>query len=336
MNARLIIAVPLVVLALVSCDQVKKLGGKASSAVKEQIASKTGVGETGAGGSTAVDAELQKLVDQTVEGAVFRKDLPFPTRLDVKTTRREQMSGRFYQSSAIGNKSEIVKGTRIAITHLEHAAGQVRYTLEQSSFSIPTPENPEGATKAAGDTLGQVASPAKPVTYRKSGKTWRSEDRDGFRAAVLSKQLTPVFDLLLIENALAPRTLWFAKRRLKIGDQVIVSGDSLPMLLAGDAKGSITAKLESFEPVEGHPCGVFSVTGDFSRKNFPDFEGNVTDEDITIQSGKIWLSLVYPVILKEELDTIQTFKSGGQGGLVARGQGTVKVSVTRAWKRIGS
>jgi hypothetical protein len=86
--------------------------------------------------------------------------------------------------------------------------------------------------------------------------------------------------------------------------------------------------------VKGHPCGVFSVTGDFSRKQFPDFDGNFTDEDVTIQSGKIWLSLIYPIILKEELDTIQSFKSGGQGGLVGRGQGTVKVSVEREWKAL--
>ncbi len=58
---------------------------------------------------------------------------------------------------------------------------------------------------------------------------------------------------------------------------------------------------------------MFSVTGDYSRKQFPDFEGNLTDEDVTIPSGKIWFSLLYPMILKEELATIQTFKSGGQG-----------------------
>jgi hypothetical protein len=79
---------------------------------------------------------------------------------------------------------------------------------------------------------------------------------------------------------------------------------------------------------------VFSVTGDYSRKQFPDFEGNLTDQDVTIPSGKIWFSLLYPMILKEELATIQTSKSGTQGGSLKRGQGSVGISVTRAWKRL--
>ena len=85
-----------------------------------------------------------------------------------------------------------------------------------------------------------------------------------------------------------------------VGDQLAVSGDSLPMLVAGKGKGSLNLKLESFEAVAGHPCGVFSVSGTYSRKKFPDFEGNLTDEDVTIQSGKIWLSLIHPIVLKEE------------------------------------
>jgi len=328
MNTR-IIASTLFALAFVSCDKAKDLASKASSAVKQEIAAKTGEG-----GSSKVDAELQQLVDQNPDGAVFRKDLPFPRRLEVRTTRSREISGRFYQASAIEKRTDTVKGTQITIAKLERADDEVRYTLEQSSFSVPTPDKPDATKQAIADPLEQVAPSTRPVTFRKTGKVWKSDDRDGFRAAVLSKELTPVFDELLIESALAPRTLWFAKRRMRVGDQLVVTGDSLPMLLAGRAKGSFALKLESFEPVEGHPCGVFSVTGDFSRKQFPDFEGDLTDEDVTIQSGKIWLSLVYPVILREELDTVQTFKSGGQGGLVGRGQGTVKLSVKRDWKAL--
>lgn len=328
MNARLI-AILISVLATVACDKVKTLVGKATEAMKDQISSKSVTQE-----AVTVDPELQKMVDQTAEGAIFRKDLPFPARLEVRTTRRHEMSGRFSQTSAIEQRSEAVKGTQLTITKLERAGNQVRYTLEQSSFSLPTPDNPEAAKKTSGGALEQVAPAARPITFSHTGKAWRSDDSDGFRAAVLSKQLSPVFDQLLVENALAARPLWFAKRRFQIGDQLVVTAETLPMLLAGTAKGSFALKLESFEPVAGHPCGVFSVTGDFSRKQFPDFEGNVIDEEVTIQSGKLWLSLVYPVILKEELDTIQSYKSGGRGGLVARGQGAVKISATRAWKRL--
>ncbi len=46
--------------------------------------------------------------------------------------------------------------------------------------------------------------------------------------------------------------------------------------------------------VDGHPCAAFSVTGDYSRNQFPDFEGVFTDEEVTIESGKLWLSLIHP------------------------------------------
>lgn len=324
-----IIAIPLLALACVSCDKAKNLASKASAALNRQAA-----GKSGDGANTKVDAELQKLVDQNADGAVFRKDLPFPRRLEVRTTRRNEMSGRFFHASAIEKRSEVLKGTQLDISKLERSGDQIRYTLVQSGFSLPTPDDPKAAKKSSGAPLEQVAPSSRPVTFRKTGGVWKSDERDGFHAVVLSRQLAPVLDQLLLENALEPRPLWFAKRRFKVGDQLTVTGKSLPMLLVGDAKGSLSLKLESFEGVEGHPCGVFSVAGDFSRKQFPDFEGNLTDEEVTIQSGKIWLSLIYPIILREELDTIQTLKSGDQGNLVARGQGTIKVSVTRAWKTL--
>ena len=320
--------IPLAALAFTSCDKAKNLANKASSAVREKITDKAADAD-----SAKVDDPLRKLVDQTPEGAVFRKDLPFPTRLEVLTTRRNKMSGRFYQSSAIEKRSDVVNGTQLQVSKLERAGDQVRHATEQSSFSIPSADDPDVA-QSTDSPLGETSPSAKPVTFRKTGKTWKADERDGFHAAVLSKQLAPVFDQLLIESALAPRQLWFAKRRIKVGEKLVVAGDSLPMLIAGNAKGTLNLTLESFKAVKGHPCGVFTVTGDFSRKQFPDFDGNFTDEDVTIQSGKIWLSLIYPIILKEELDTIQSFKSGGQGGLVGRGQGTVNVSVEREWKAL--
>ena len=325
MNLRLL-AIPLLALAPVSCEKVKSLAAKATSAVK-------------AGGKSReagpVDAKLQALVDQTAEGAVFRMDLPFPVRLEVRTTNRHEISGRTYQSSAIEKRTDGVKGTQLAISKLESDGNKVRYTLEKSSFIIPTPDPPDGGKKKKSEeSVEQVAPSVPPVTFHRSGKSWQAENRSDFRAAVLSKQLAPVFDQLLVENALAPRPMWFGKRRFKAGDQLVVTGDTLPMLLAGAPKGTLTLKLESFDAVEGHPCGVFSITGDYSRKQVPDFEGRIIDEEVTIQAGKIWCSLLYPIILRRELETIQTTRSGGQGGLVERGQGSIKVTETRVWKSL--
>lgn len=321
-----------IALALVSCDKAKNLAEKASTAVKKQIASKTGGGD-----ASEVDPAFQKLVDQTAEGVIFRKDLPFPARLEVRTTRRQEWSGRFSLASAIEQRAETLKGIRTTISKLERAGNQVRHTLEKTDFSIPSPDDPEGAKKTLADPLSAIAPSSQAHTFLKSGTTWQADASGGFRSATLAEELSPVFDELLIDHALAPRPLWFAaKKRFKPGDQLVVAGDSLPMLLAGKVSGTLTLKLESIESVDGHPCGVFSVSGDFRRKQFPDFEGVFTDEDVTIQSGRLWLSLIHPVILREELDTIQTIKSGSRGGQTTRGQGAIKVSVTRQWKPLDS
>lgn len=323
------LTIPLCVLALVSCDKAQKLADKATSTVKEQVAARTGGRE-----SAVVDEALQKLVDQTPEGVVFRKDLPFPIRLEIATTRSREIDGRLYQTSAIEKRVDTLKGTQLTVFKLERSGDHVRYTRQQSDFTLPVAAGSDEEAKKIANPLEQVAPVTKPVTFTKTGKKWATAESNGFHAAVLSKVLTPVLDELLVDSALAPRPLWFSKHRFKIGDELDVTKDMLPMLLAGQGKGSFHLKLEAIEAVGGHPCGVFSITGDFSRKQFPDFEGNLTDEDVSIQSGKLWLSLLYPIILREEYDSIQTFKSGGNGGLAGRGQGSVKHSVKRAWKSL--
>jgi hypothetical protein len=104
------------------------------------------------------------------------------------------------------------------------------------------------------------------------------------------------------------------------------------MIVTGNAKGQLKLTLESFDAVSGHPCGVFSVTGDFARRQFPHFDGSVSNEEVTVESGKLWLSLLHPLILREETDVILTSSSGGQGGLSSSGRSSAKVSVVREWK----
>lgn len=313
--------------ALSACEKAKTIAQQASKAVEEKVAAK--VGSTS---SSEADPELMKLVDQTAEGVLFRKDLPFPQRVEVHIRRIDDLSVRMMQSSEIGRQSGMIKGTREQVFKLERAGDHVRITEERSEFSVPSVEDPKESKKTT-NPLERVAPSNKPVNFRLSGGKWRVENGGDFRSAVLEKELSPVFGQLLIEHALAPRSLWFGKRRMKPGDSLVVSGEQLPMLLVV-GKGTFNLTYESIDSVSGHPCGVFSVTGDFSRKKFPDLEGNLSDEDVTIQSGKIWLSLLYPLVLKEDLDTIQSFKSGGQGNLVGKAQGTVKHRVTREWKKL--
>jgi hypothetical protein len=311
-----------------SCDKAKEIAGQATSAVKERISEKVG-----AGTAPQIDPELQKLVDQTEEGVVFRKDLPFPTRLDVRVTRSQQWSGRIFRQSAIERTSESLEGTRLTTDTFQRDGDQVRHTIEETGFSLPATGDADEVKQTLADPFKTTTAERKSYTYLKQGGSWRADRADGFRAASLAKDLAPEFENLLVDHALAARPLWFSsKKRFKTGDRLTVTGRSLPMLVAGKATGSLELILESIDAVDGHPCAVFSVTGDYSRRQFPDFQGTFTDEDVTIQSGKLWLSLIHPLILREELDTIQTVKSGSKGEQNIRGQGAIKVAVTRSWK----
>ncbi len=317
--------IPLLCLAAFSCEKAKNLANQARSMVEGELAN-----HAGQAGDSKLDPELQKLVDQTPEGVLFRKDLPLPTKLDVTTTRRQEVSQRVVQSSAIENQTRAVKGTHTTVTRLERDGDQVRYSLLESSFTEPVNENTDDSKKPA---VTQLASASKPVVFHKAGSVWKADNSEGFRAVSLSKALSPVFEELLVENALAPRPLWCGKKRFKIGDQLAIPDNSLPMLVAGNAKGTLTLTLKSFEAVNGHPCGLFEITGNYDRQQAPDFEGVLTDGEVAIRSGKLWLSQIYPLILKEELDTIQSTHTGGQGNATTRSQGSVKVSVIREWKR---
>lgn len=320
-----ILPVAALCLASFSCDKVKNIATQARSAVEDQLAK--------SGSKTAdstPDPELQKLVDQTPEGVIFRKDLPLPDKVEVKITRVQEISGRYTETSAIENQVSVVKGTQTLVTKFERSGDLVRYTMEQSTFADPVVQ---GADESKKPVVKQLAPPSKARTFKKTAGVWKSDDGGDFRTAALAQLLAPVFDQLLVENALALRPLWFGKKRFKIGDQLAVSDQTLPMLASGNAKGNLTLTLVAIEAVKGHPCGVFSVTGNYSRKRIPDFEGVLTDEDVTIESGKLWLSLLYPLVLKEETDTIQTTHTGGQGNASRSGQGSVKLSVVREWKQ---
>lgn len=325
--------IPFLCLAMLSCDKARNMADKAQnvadqarSAVETEIAK-----QSGKSGDSQPDPELQKLVDQTPEGVIFRKDLPFPAKLEVNATRNEEFSGRRMQKSELGTEVGALNGTFTHVSKLERAGDTVTFTLVQSIFTEPANQ---GADDSEKPVVRELSPPSNPSSFVKDGSSWKLAVNSDFRTASLAKSIIPVFDQLLVEGTASPRTLWFTKKRLKIGDEITVSEKTLPMIVTGNAKGNLKLKLEALESVKGHPCGVFSITGTFSRNQFPDFDGSLTDEDVTIDSGRIWLSLLHPVILKEEADVIQTTRKGGQGGLTTRVQSSAKVSVIREWKQL--
>jgi len=314
--------IPILALCLASsCEKARKLAEQATSTVKERMAE---------GGETPVDPELQKLVDQTDEGVIFRKDLPFPGNIQVNSSTSNQLNLRLFESSAIERKTGLLNGLMESTDKIELAGDRLQYTPGKVRITDPTAKDSDGKPMEIADNPLKTAAPARGFHHR-DGK-WRADEGGGFAVAATSRDIAPFIDVLLRENALAPRPQWFAKRRLNIGGEIVLTGETLSMLVGGGATGTLNLKLESIDSVAGHPCGVFSVTGDYSRRQFPSFAGGFTDEDVTIQSGKVWLSLVHPLVLKWEMDTIQSLKTGEKGGQQLQAQGTKKVSTTLEWK----
>lgn len=330
----------LALLTLVSCDKAGKLAEEASSkvrdqvtqassAVREQVASVTS-GET----KNEPDPELAKLVDRNDQGAVFRKDLPFPTRLEINHTQRSQTSTRLFETSAIEKRTGTLKGIVVSSAKYERAGDHIRVTDGEISFTDPTVKDEEGKTKLSPDNPFQQMAASPPRSFSRKNGAWKADDSAGFAGAALNKDLPQVFDLLLQEHSLAPRPMWFGNHRIPVGGEITVEGKSLPMLVAGATKGSLKLKLESFDAVAGHPCGVFAISGEYSRKHFPDFNGKFTDEEVAIQSGKVWLSLIHPLVLKWDIDVVHSYHTGDKRGPGLRGQGRSQITATTEWKAL--
>lgn len=325
--------IPILALCLTaSCDKAKDLAEQATSTVKERI--NEAVSE---GGDTQSDPELLQLVDQTDEGVIFRKDLPFPARIEVNTSSNSKLNLRLFEASAIERRTVTLNGVMESTDKSERSGDHVRFTQGEMRITDPDAKDSEGKPKVISENPFKplIGSEAPREFHRRDGK-WSADEGGGFAAVAVSKEIAPRLDVLLQEHGLAPRPQWFAKRRVKIGEEIVLTGQPLSMLVSGDATGTLHLKLESIGAVAGHPCGVFTVSGNYSRQQFPSFNGGFTDEDVTIESGKVWLSLIHPLVLKWEMDTIQSFKTGDKGGQRTQGQGSSKITISREWKAMES
>jgi hypothetical protein len=328
MNTRIVSTV-LFLGMLSSCDKARSLVEKAGNTVKQEVEEKIASGvifnQTTAQGA---DPELAKLVDETSEGVIFQKDLPFPSKTRVSLTSRDESSYRLTQTSPLEGPDGLNQGMRGSSALIELDGDQLRYTAMKS----PPLEETNSAKKKNPEDEPALVPEGPPLIFRKSGDRWTADFSSGFRAMAMIKQLAPQFDEMLSDHALIPRPLWFtSKKRFKVGDTLTVSGESLAILMSGKANGTLQLKLEAFEPVHGHPCAVFSYNGNYKRRGVPDFDGNLTDEDVTVESGKLWFSLIHPLLLKEEINGVRTFTIGGGSSAKTRGQGALKIQRTFKW-----
>jgi hypothetical protein len=113
----------------------------------------------------------------------------------------------------------------------------------------------------------------------------------------------------------------------------MLTGNTLKILDPYDVSGRVTLRYEGEEAVGGHPCGVFSISGDMRVDNQLQVDGSHHDAEISITSGKIWASLLHPILLREEYDTVQTLvrREGKRGGPETKLQGGIHVKKCRNW-----
>ena len=318
-------------LGLSSCDKVKEI----STQVKDKVGD-TLEDRLQDPAEVVVENPLMRLVDQTEEGVVFRKDLDFPTELKVTTVHKQKIAGRIFRESELGRDVESVNGKETVTVVFERKGSTVTYNIEGSSFELPVKKAAEGEEQAPPKQIQnpfrQAPPPTKPMTYvLQSNGGWKGKSGGDFKLMAMNQQLSPVFADLLTEHSVLSRPLWYSSSRVKIGDEFELSGASLSMVITGKAKGKVILRLEKIEEVNNHPCGLFSITGEYRRTGFPNPEGRLLDQEVSIESGELWLSLLYPIILKEKLKTIQTFSPSEGGGSVGRAQGTVDTLVVREW-----
>jgi len=326
-----LLPIALLCLTATACDKVKELAGQARATTEEKVqqVSAQATGKPAPQTTPPVDPKLQALVDQTPEGVVFRKDLPFPSHLEItnieKITYRNALT---FRSSELGRESQRMEGTLSSESTIKRNGGEAIITLGKKILTKPNPEKPEEPFTE----VIQDGKAGKSLRLTLHATTWLPDAGADFHGRVWAEEVKGHTSEILIDSGAIPRTLWFSKKRLKIGDAVPLSASHLPVLFDSQGKGNVTLTLQSIEAVNGHPCGVFSVTGDYSCKNSQHVDGSRSDTEMTIQSGKVWLSVLHPLILKKELEVIITLTQSSNGGLSSRTQGGMALSLERIWK----
>ena len=306
-----------------ACDRTKVFTKKAKSWVESKVP------DQASQPFEKTHPELKKLVDQTSEGIIFRKDLPFPKSLAVEVIKKREIALHSTEKSFLGSQATTRNGMEVESTKFKKDGDQFQYQLIESSYS-------EEAADAKSDQKKWVKKdetpPSLPLIFSRSGEKWKSQTTADFRSANLVHDLEPKFAAILSENGVLPRTIWFGKQRIRLGESVKITAKMLPMLFLGCSEGKISLTLESIGSIDGHPCGAFSCSGYYRRERLPDFTSTRVAEEVSIRSGKLWLSMIYPLVLREEFDSIQTLRKGTTGSATTVERGSARVTITRSWK----
>ncbi|MDB6076736.1 MAG: hypothetical protein JWO82_483 [Akkermansiaceae bacterium] len=320
-------------LSLTSCDKAKKLLNIKPPEPEAKVVGTTPGGEP--------DTSLASQVSRNETGVCFRKDLPFPTTVSVKVEELVKWSaGHKISKSALGMENATFDGDYQQDVQWDLAKGLATIQISATGPVIVKEEDKPLADKTPPKPLVPLDELArylgKPLTLRQSSGSWAyapaGKEKD-FQEMVWAKGLAPTANSLFADAGLLPRSRWFSSTRYwKAGDSVELTGESLQLLFPGKPSGAMTLTFEDTEPVGGHPAGRFSIKGKVDIAALPVLDGDTVTATIAISSGKIWCSLLHPVVLREEYEAVEMLARGTADGPNLKIQGTAQVQRSRTWK----
>lgn len=295
-----------------------------------------------------IDPELAKLVSRDGEAFLFRRDLPFPPHLKVVSTRVTKFNKvRMAGKSDFGQGSMIISIRNDDVMEYEMAGGAVRFTMKDNASErvltaaermarLKTIEEavkrneqpPEARDRIVSDLVGKAAQ------FNFSGGAWKAIPTKEFKTMAWGKGLEAEVAGKLVENGLQPRPRWFGTGPMKVGDVTKLSSKNLELVFDGVSAGNVEMTLKGMEGVHGHPCAVFEVSGSFTMAETINAESQKTTGEATIDKGRIWCSLLHPIVLRGDLDLIVSIQTKDGAKLVNQIQGSMNESFHHDWKAV--
>lgn len=323
------LATILIATTLVSCERAQKFLGDAADQALEADGKQKAFPKPGGD----IQPDLAKLIERSDDGVTFRRDLDFPTQIDGAILIKTKLKNvRTVITSAIGREDETIN---------EQTATEIEFSKSSGQFSLTTKRlgRPLIEQKEESDTPIKIKPKQKEdktLQFITQSNQWtvRQNAKDSDLGLYMwADSLAPELQEILIHCGAYPRTQWFSSSRSwKKGDTLTLTGNSVKLINPFHATGRINLKFIGEEAIGGHPCGLFSVEGEISVKDQIDFEGQKHHAEITISEGKIWASLIHPILLREEYDTIQSINGGQNGGSQTRSQGNIHLAIQRDWQ----
>ena len=311
--------------------------------------------------STEIDPELRKLVKKEGESYVFRRDLKAPPHLKVVVTEVSK-----YKKVRVAGISEFHDGSATIslredeVMEYEMAGRAVRVTMRNKSKQrvlsasermelMKSGEKP-GKKTGYGQPDEKIEEPdkiaesgkivdrlvGKAVQFNYDGRAWKTLPTKAFSTMAWGKNIEESLSGTLVANGLLPRPRWFGTKPMKFGDTTKLANESLILAFDDAKKGSLEMVFKGVEGVHGHPCGVFEVEGAIVPDVVDNEKGQTIVSEITIERGRIWFSLLHPVVLRMDFDTIQSIETRETRKLIGQLQGEVEYKRHLDWKAVAA